>query len=181
MKFLELDLPGVWLITPDLIADERGVFRRTFCAREFANRGLAPTTVQANVSENPHEGTLRGFHFQVRPFEEAKTISCFDGSLYDIVVDLRPDSPKFLQWVPVELSADDRLSLHVPAGCANAYLTTSPDTLVHYYMSEEYAPGLYRGFRYNDPSFGFKWPSEPKLISEKDRTFPDFDHFLLQA
>lgn len=175
MKFIELGLRGVWLIEPDVFADERGVFFRDFCADEFAAHGLAPAAVQGNVSGNTHAGTLRGFHYQAGRFAEAKTLSCATGAIYDIVVDLRRDSPTFMKWIPVEMSAADRRSLHVPAGCANAWMTTAPDTTLHYYMSERYSPESYRGFRYNDPSFGFRWPGEPKVISEKDRTHPDFD------
>jgi dTDP-4-dehydrorhamnose 3,5-epimerase len=180
VKFIELGLHGVWRIEPDLQADERGVFRRSFCAREFAAHGLAASMVQGNVSENPHEGTLRGFHYQVRPFEEAKTLSCLSGSIYDIIVDLRPESPTFLEWVAAECSAADRVSLHIPAGCANAWLTTAPDTTLHYYMSEFYQPDSYRGFRYDDPAFGFRWPEPPRVISAKDRSFPDFDATALR-
>ena len=175
MKFTELRLHGVCLIEPELFSDERGVFRRTFCAKELSDHGLESTAVQGNISENPHEGTLRGFHFQVPPFEEAKTLLCITGSLFDIVVDLRPTSPTFLEWVSVELSAEDRCSLHVPAGCANAWLTTAPNTAVHYYMSEAYRPNTDRGFRYNDPIFSFRWPCEPRIISQKDASYPDFD------
>lgn len=175
MKFTELGLRGLWLIEPDLHADARGVLHRSFCAREFLEHGLVGTVLQGNISENPHEGTLRGFHFQLAPFQEAKTISCVSGALFDIVADLRPGSPTFMRWVSLEFSAAGRQSLHVPAGCANAWLTTAPDTTVHYYMSELYSPLSYRGFRYNDPAFGFRWPKEPRLISEKDRRFPDFD------
>ena len=175
MKFVELGLHGVWLIEPELVTDGRGVFHRSFCAREFAEHGLVNTAVQGNISENHHEGTLRGFHYQVRPFEEAKTLLCVTGSLFDIVVDLRPASSTFRQSVSLELSAADRRSLHVPAGCANAWLTTAPNTTVHYYMSEAYRPSANRGFRYNDPSFVFRWPSEPRFISKKDASFPDFD------
>jgi dTDP-4-dehydrorhamnose 3,5-epimerase len=175
MKFIGLGLPGVWLIEPDVFADGRGVFRRHFCASEFAAHGLAATAVQGNISENPLAGTLRGFHYQMRPFEEAKTLSCMTGSIYDIVVDLRPKSPTFMKWVSVELAALDRRSLHVPAGCANAWMTTAPDTIIHYYMSEMYSAESYWGFRYDDPLFGFRWPREPRLVSEKDRSFPDFD------
>ena len=174
MKFTELALRGVCLIEPEIFSDERGVFRRTFCAKELSEHGLASTAVQGNISENPHEGTLRGFHFQVPPFEEAKTLLCVTGSLFDIVVDLRPGSPTFLEWVSVEFSAADRRSLHVPAGCANAWLTTAQNTTVHYYMSEAYRPNADRGLRYNDPSFAFRWPREPRMISKKDASYPDF-------
>ena len=175
MKFAELDLPGVWLIEPEPFTDERGMFRRHFCVDEFAAHGLAPTVVQGNVSENPHYGTLRGFHYQIGTDAEAKTFSCMAGSVYDIVLDLRPESPTFLRCVSVRFSADDRRSLHVPVGCANAWLTTSPTTLVHYYMSARYAPESARGLRYNDPAFDFRWPLEPKVISETDRSWADFD------
>ena len=175
MKFVELALPGVWILEPEMVVDDRGVFRRTFCAKEFANHGLATTAVQGNVSENPHAGTLRGFHYQVPPHQEAKTLLCVTGSLYDIVVDLRPGSPTFLQWVSLELSAVNRRSLHVPAGCANAWLTTAADTTVHYYMSAAYEANADRGLRFDDPYFRFTWPSAPVKISAKDAAFPDFD------
>ncbi len=181
MKFVELGISGAWLIEPEILADDRGVFRRTFCAKEFADHGLASASVQGNISENPHEGTLRGFHYQVPPFEEAKTLLCVTGALFDIIVDLRPASPTFLRWVSVELSAEDRRSVHVPAGCANAWLTTRPNTAVHYYMSEAYRPNADRGLRYNDPLFNFSWPREPRLISKKDAGFPDFDPTSLKV
>jgi dTDP-4-dehydrorhamnose 3,5-epimerase len=174
MKFTALDIAGGWLIDADAHADERGVFRRHFCAKEFADRGITATVVQGNISENPHIGTLRGFHYQEAAFAEAKTVSCLSGALYAIVVDLRRTA-LFMHWVPVELSGDNRRSLHVPKGCAMAWLTTAPNTVVHYYMSEAYAPASYRGIRYDDPAFGFRWPAAPKVISEKDRTYPDFD------
>ncbi len=179
MKFRELDIGGAWLIEPEIVRDERGEFRRHFCKEEFAARGIAAGVAQGNVSENPHLHTLRGFHYQLAPHAEGKTISCFSGGLYDIIVDLRPDSKTFLKWISVTLNAKDRTSLHVPAGCANAYLTLAPDTCVHYYMSESYVPGSYRGFRYNDPAFGFVWPSEPRLISVKDRSLPILDRTCL--
>lgn len=175
MKFSELSLSGVWLIEPDLHRDERGVFRRHFCAEEFSAHGIAPAVAQGNISENPHAGTLRGFHYQASPHQEAKTLSCLTGAIYDIVVDLRRESATFMNWIAVELSAEARNSLHVPAGCANAWLTTAPQTVVHYYMSEAFAPGADRGFRYDDPAFGFRWPAPPKVISDKDRSYPDFD------
>jgi dTDP-4-dehydrorhamnose 3,5-epimerase len=174
MKFTKLDISGVWLIEPELIIDERGTFFRSFCAQEFESHGLAPTMAQGNVSINPHLGTLRGFHYQEKPCEEAKTISCLTGAVYDIIVDLRQESPTYMKWISVELSAQEKQSLHLPAGCANAWLTTSTDTTVHYYMSDFYAPQSYRGFRYNDPAFDFRWPMEPLMISDKDRNLPNF-------
>lgn len=175
MRFVDLDLPGVFLVEAAVQSDERGSFRRHFCAEEFAAHGLAPTVVQGNISENLHQGTLRGFHYQVAPFAEAKTLSCLSGAFYAVTVDLRHDSPTFLRWVAMELSAADRRSLHIPVGCASAWLTLAAHTTVHYYMSQKFVPESARGIRYNDPLFGFRWPMAPCVISERDRTFPDFD------
>lgn len=180
MTFLELPLPGVWLIEPVVDADERGAFRRHFCAEEYTAHGLLPAVAQGNISENTVAGTLRGFHYQVAPHAETKTLSCMTGAVYDIVLDLRPHSPTFLQWTAVEFSAADRRSLYIPAGCANAWLTVAPNTAVHYYMSETYAPDASRGIRYNDPAFAFRWPAEPRVISARDRSFPDFDPAALE-
>lgn len=181
MKFKELDIAGAWLIEPELVSDERGVFRRHFCSEEFAAHGIETRVMQGNVSENPHLHTLRGFHYQLAPHAEGKTISCFSGALYDIIVDLRPDSKSFLQWVAVTLDAKDRSSLYIPPGCANAYLTVAPDTVVHYYMSELYTPGSYRGFCYNDPSFNFEWPAKPQVISDRDKNLSYCDRAGLRG
>jgi len=178
MEFSELGIAGVWSIKPDLHSDSRGIFRRHFCAREFEAHGITPAVAQGNISENTHLSTLRGFHYQTGAQGEAKTLSCVAGAIYDIVVDLRRDSSTFMKWIAVNLSADDRTSLHVPVGCANAWLTTAPNTIVHYYMSEFYSPEADRGIRYDDPAFGFRWPAAPKMISEKDRSYPDFDPSL---
>lgn len=172
MKFQELEIPGAWLIDAELVEDARGVFRRHFCVTEFAAHGIDASMLQGNVSENPHCHTLRGFHYQLPPHAEGKTISCFSGSLYDIIVDLRPDSATYRRWEAVNLTAASRQSLYIPPGCANAYLTMVAGTVVHYYMSNFYHPGSYRGFHYADPSFGFKWPCEPALISAKDSELP---------
>jgi len=175
MKFHEQKIEGVWLIEVESIADARGVFQRHYCHREFSQQGIEPGILQTNISENYRKHTLRGFHYQAKPFEESKTLTCLRGAIYDIVVDLRPGSSTFLQWAPFELKAGDGRSLHVPVGCANAYLTLEDSTTILYYMSEAYSVGAYRGFRYNDPLFGFKWPVAPAVISEKDRCYPDFN------
>lgn len=175
MDFIELEIAGAWLIEPELVCDERGVFRRHFCNREFADHGIEPRVMQGNVSENPHLHTLRGFHYQLAPHAEGKTISCLNGGLYDIVVDLRTQSSTYLQWVAVTFNARDRKSLYVPPGCANAYLTIEPNSIVHYYMTDSYVPDSYRGFRYDDPAFNFVWPAAPRLISAKDRNLPFYD------
>jgi dTDP-4-dehydrorhamnose 3,5-epimerase len=180
MTFTELDIKGVFLIEPTVHGDARGAFRRHFCAEEFAAHGLQAHVVQGNISENLHRGTLRGFHYQAGRAAEAKTLSCMTGGLYDIVLDVRRDSPTFMRWVSVQISADDKRSLHVPAGCANAWLSLAPHTTVHFYMSALFAPESARGIRYNDPRFAFHWPMEPTVIAERDRAFPDFDPASLE-
>jgi dTDP-4-dehydrorhamnose 3,5-epimerase len=174
VNFERLRIEGSWLIHPELVVDERGIFRRHFCAREFAEHGIDSTVKQGNVSENPHQFTLRGFHYQRAPFGEGKTLSCVVGRIFNILVDIREGSPTFRQWISLELNAEDRQSLFVPSGCANAYLTMEANTVVHYYMTEFYQPNAYHGFRYDDPSFGFDWPAQPKYISDKDRLLPLF-------
>jgi dTDP-4-dehydrorhamnose 3,5-epimerase len=174
MKFHPQELPGVFLIEPNPFRDDRGVFRRHFCAKEFAQHGIASNVEQANVSENTHALTLRGFHYQLPPHGEGKTLSCLRGRIHDIVVDLRPESPTFKQWRKFVLDEENRLSLHVPPGCANAFLTLVDRCLVQYYCSHAYAPASERGIRYNDRLFAFQWPEEPRHISDKDRSWPDF-------
>ena len=175
MIFYKQEIPGVWLIGSDPFIDNRGAFRRHFCQKEFAERGIETRICQANISENRHRYTLRGFHYQIKPYEECKTVSCLLGSIYDVIIDLRPESLTFLKWISLKLDSKSNLSLHVPSGCANAYLTLEDHTTIHYYMSEFYAPDSYRGFRYNDPLFEFVWPFEPVIISDRDKKYPDFN------
>jgi dTDP-4-dehydrorhamnose 3,5-epimerase len=175
MKFEELDIKGAFLIHAEPFEDERGVFRRNFCEKEFAEHGIATTVAQANISENKYKHTLRGFHYQVAPFGESKTMTIMKGRIYDIIVDLRKESDTYLKWVSLELSPDMRTSFHVPPGCANAFLTMEDDTLVQYYCSYPYTPEAERGLRYNDPLFNFNWPVDgPAHISDKDNNWPDF-------
>jgi len=174
MRFIEQKINGVYLIQPEPFADERGVFRRHFCISEFKSNGIVATVDQANVSENFSEYTLRGFHYQLDPHAEGKTLSCLKGEIFDIVVDLRPNSQTFGKWISFSLSESSRSSIHIPPGCANAFMTLEPNCLIHYYCSHSYNPDSERGIRYNDPSFDFKWPHEPKIISEKDRSHPNF-------
>lgn len=175
MKFTEQKLSGVYIIEPDPYEDERGILRRHFCQREFRMNNMMTDIRQTNVSENRKKHTLRGFHFQLQPHGENKVISCIKGGIYDIVVDLRKESKTNLKWQSFELTEENRLSLYVPIGCANAYLTEQDNTWVLYYHSEFYTPGFESGIRYNDPYFKFKWPTEPKVISEKDLNRSDFD------
>ncbi len=174
MKFSEQKLEEVYLIEPEPYEDERGMLRRHFCQHEFAEYGLMTEIKQTNVSENRKKHTLRGFHFQSPPHGENKVISCIKGSIYDIVVDLRKKSKTHLQWQSFELTEENRLSLYVPIGCANAYLSLQDNTWILYYHSEFYTPGAENGIRYNDLFFKFKWPAEPKVISDKDLNLPDF-------
>ena len=174
MRFLEQKLPGVFILEPEPFSDHRGIFRRHFCQKEFDAHGITSRVVQCNVSENKFKHTLRGFHHQLPPHGEGKTLSCLAGNIYDIVLDLRPESATFLQWQAFELDQDNRRSIHIPPGCANAFLTMKDNSLVHYYCSEFYYGPAEMGIRYNDPFFRFIWPVEPAVISDKDRNYPDF-------
>lgn len=174
MKAIEQRLPGVVLMVPDVFRDDRGAFRRNFCTRQLAEIGIEFTVCQGNISENPEQYTMRGFHYQKSPSRESKILTPLSGCLYNVVVDLRPLSSTYLQWVAIEVSAERRESLHVPAGCGNAFLTTEMDTVVHYYMGDYFRPETYAGFRYNDPRFAISWPHEPRVISDRDASFPDF-------
>ena len=172
MNFKETQLKDVYFVELDRIEDERGFFARSWCAREFEEHGLNPNLVQCNVSYNKKKGTLRGMHYQAAPHEEAKLVRCTAGALYDVVIDLRPDSPTFKQWFGVEMTAENRRALYVPEGFAHGFQTREDDTEVLYQMSEFYHPENARGVRYDDPAFGIKWPSSNITISPKDKSFP---------
>jgi len=174
VKFSEQKIKDVLLIEPEPFIDNRGLFRRHFCQREFAEHGIFTDIKQCNMSENKLKHTLRGFHYLRAPNSEGKVLSCFKGAIHDIVVDLRPESTTYLQWINVELSEVNRISLYVPPGCANAYLTLHDNTWIFYYHSEFYIPGAETGICYNDQYFRFMWPAEPAVISEKDLNYPTF-------
>ena len=174
MKFTEKKIEGVYLIEPEPYTDERGMLRRHFCQNEFAEYGLMTEIKQTNVSENKKCHTLRGFHFQYSPQDENKVISCVKGSIYDLVVDLRNESKTFMKWLSFNLSEENRLSIYVPKGCANAYLTLQDNSWILYYHSEFYSLGDEGSIRYNDPLFKFHWPAKPEVISEKDLNIPDW-------
>lgn len=174
MKFVEQKISKVFLIEPDPFIDNRGLFRRHFCMKEFAENGIELEIKQCNVSENKLQYTLRGFHYQNPPHSEGKLLSCIKGAIYDIVVDLRPESSTYLEWKAFELTETNSKSLYVPIGCANAYLTMNDDTWILYYHSEFYTPSVEDRIRYNDPYFKFKWPAEPACISEKDQHCKSF-------
>jgi len=174
MKFIEQSIDGVILIIPSVFEDERGAFRRNFCAQEFKEKGIDLSVCQGNISENPNQFTLRGFHYQKSPSRESKLLTPVSGELYNVVIDLRPLSKTYLEWLAVEVSAGRRESLLVPAGCANAFLTMQHNTVVHYYMGDYFKPETYSGFRYDDAFFSVQWPCLPAVISERDASFPDF-------
>ena len=175
MKFFQLEIPGVWLIEPEPFVDERGMFFRHFCGHEFLNTGIDNDIKQTNISRNFKKHTLRGFHYQVRPFQEAKTMFCMTGSFHVKVVDIRKGSKTFMSHISVDLNKRESKSLHIPRGCAVGFLTMEDDSTMLYYMYEFFKEGAYAGFRYNDPAFDFVWPAVPKVISEKDKNYPDFD------
>lgn len=174
MKFTETRLKGAFLIEFQPVADARGFFARAFCRREFEAHGLNPAVVQVNASFNPHAGTLRGMHYQVGPAREAKFVRCTSGAIHDVIIDLRPASSTYRQWVGFDLTAENRDSLYIPEGFAHGYLTLAPKTEVFYQVSEFYSPSHERGIRWNDPAFAIRWPLEPRVISPKDAAFPDF-------
>ncbi len=174
VQFLETRLRGAFVIQPQPIEDDRGFFARTFCRREFEMHGLNANAVQCNVSFNRRRGTLRGMHFQVTPHPEAKVVRCTTGAIYDVIIDLRQDSPTFKKWTSLELNAQNRTMLFVPEGFAHGFQTLEDATEVFYIMSEFYVPECQRGVRWDDPAFGIKWPIKPPVLSEKDRLYPDF-------
>ena len=180
MIFTETSLAGASVIDLERNVDERGFFARSYCEREFEAAGLNPAVAQCNVSFNDAAGTLRGMHYQIPPSEEAKLVRCTAGAIHDVIVDLRPDSPTRLQWFGVDLTAENRRMLFIPEGFAHGFLTLEPNTEVFYQMSEFYAPGHARGFRWNDPAIGIEWPGEPAVISERDAEYPDFEERLLE-
>jgi dTDP-4-dehydrorhamnose 3,5-epimerase len=174
MKFTKTPLKGVFVIELEKRGDERGFFARLFCEREFQQHGLNPRIVQMNNSLSRERGTLRGIHYQLRPRAEDKTFRCVRGALFDVVIDLRQESPTFLKHFAVELTAENRKMVHVPQGCANSFMTLEEDTEIFYFTSEFYSPEHERGIRYNDPKLGIRWPTEPQVISDKDKNHPDF-------
>ena len=174
MIFEETKLQGAYVVSLEPFEDERGRFARTFCQREFAEHGLESNLVQANLSYNFKRGTLRGMHYQTAPYEETKLIRCTHGALYDVIVDLREDSPTYREWFGIELTDENYKMLYVPQNFAHGFVTLEEDTEAIYFTSQFYAPGAEKGLRWNDPAFGIQWPVEIEVISEKDGAWPDF-------
>ncbi len=174
MIFRETALKGAFTIDLDRIEDGRGFFARSWCAKEFEANGLDTGLVQCNVSYNKLQGTLRGMHYQAAPAAEVKVVRCTSGAIHDVIADLRADSPTYKKTFSVLLSAENRRSLYIPKYFAHGFLTLTAETEVLYQMSEYYLPDCARGFRWDDPSFGIYWPGQALVISEKDRSYPDY-------
>ena len=175
MIFTEVPLRGAYTIDMTRLQDERGFFARSFCAEEFAKRGLATQMRQCSVSFNARKGTLRGLHFQAAPHDEEKLVRCTAGAIFDVIADLRPESPTHLQWFGTELTAVSHRSLYIPKGFAHGFISLVDDAEVLYMMSVAYAPGYAAGLRWNDPALGIRWPLMPTVISTRDSEYPLLD------
>ena len=172
MKFTKTKLTSAYIIEVEEISDSRGFFARSWCQREFEEFGIKSNFVQANISFNCQKGTLRGLHYQNAPHAEAKLMRCTKGAIYDVAVDLRPDSPTFCEWVGAELTAENHRMLLVPEGFAHGFQTLEDDTEVSYQVTEFYTPKAEGGARYDDPAFGISWPLEVTVLSDKDANWP---------
>jgi dTDP-4-dehydrorhamnose 3,5-epimerase len=174
MFFKETRLKGAFVIELERQEDERGFFARTWCRDEFEQQGLTAALTQCSVSRSRTKGTLRGLHYQVPPYEETKLVRCTRGAIYDVIVDLRPDSATYMQHFGVILSSANQRAIYVPEGCAHGVLTLADETDVFYQMSQSYEPAAARGIRWNDSRFGIVWPEPVRVIGERDRTYSDF-------
>jgi dTDP-4-dehydrorhamnose 3,5-epimerase len=175
MKFTDTAIPGSFVIDLEPHRDDRGFFARTFCAETFAKHGLKSIIAQSNVTFNHRKGTIRGLHYQLPPMAEAKLLRCTRGAIYEVIVDMRPDSPAFMQHLGVELTEFNRRLLYVPEMCAAGYQALADESEAAYSVCQFYAPEQERGFRYDDPAFGVDWPLKVTKLSEKDRNWPSFD------
>ena len=174
MIFSKTAIPDAFLISLNRNEDERGFFARTFCRSEFTEHGLNPSLEQCSISFNKQKGTLRGMHFQKPPYEETKIVRCTMGAMFDVIIDLRPDSPTFKQWLSFELNAENRSMLYIPRGLAHGFLTLEDNTEALYQISDRYVPESAAGVRWNDTAFGIQWPETPRIISVKDQEYKDF-------
>ncbi len=174
MKFVPLSIAGAYRIDPEPHKDDRGTFVRLFCSEEFAGQGLEFTTSQINLSANTKSHTLRGLHFHAAPYAESKLVRVVRGRAFDVIVDLRPESPSYKCWDSLDLDSDSLAAVFIPEGCAHGFLTLQDDTALLYQMGRPFVPGFDRGIRWNDPAFGIAWPAAPAIISERDAGYPDF-------
>lgn len=175
MQFHETKLPGVFEIYIEPHSDDRGFFARSWCQKEFEAHGLNTRLVQCNISFNLRKGTLRGMHFQAQPHAEAKVVRCTKGAIYDVILDMRPSSLAYRNWVAVVLTSAKRNMVYIPEGCAHGFLTLEGETEVFYLMSEFYVGESARGVRWNDRAFGIQWPDRVEVISQRDAAYPDFE------
>lgn len=180
MKFMETKLKGAYIIELEPISDERGFFARSWCQKEFSDHGLNPNLAQCSISHNIKAGTLRGMHYQAKPYEEAKLVRCTKGAIYDVILDLRPNSETFKEWIAVELTDDQYTMIYIAEGIAHGFLTLKDNTEVFYQISGRYEPQSARGLRWDDPSFSIKWPFNPRIISDRDRNYQIFQEVELQ-
>lgn len=174
MIFKETKLKGAFIIEPEPIKDERGFFARTYCQKEFEAHGINSKLVQCNISFNAQNGTLRGMHYQDKPHQEAKLVRCSKGAIYDVIIDFRPESSTYKQWVAVELTSMNYKMLFIPEGFAHGFKTLEDNTEVFYQMSEFYHPKYARGVLWNDPAFGINWPGGEQIVSPKDSQYSSF-------
>ncbi len=175
MNFTETELQGAYIIEPEKLGDERGFFARTFCSKEFEQHGLKSAFPQCNISFNKIKGTVRGMHYQSAPYEEVKLVRCTKGAVYDVIVDLRTQSPTYLKWIGVKLTEENHKMLYVPEGFGHGYQTLMDASEIFYQVSEFYTPEAEKGLRWNDPAHGIEWQKiTPLLISEKDKNWPDY-------
>jgi dTDP-4-dehydrorhamnose 3,5-epimerase len=174
MLFQETKLKGAYILDLERREDHRGFFARSWCMKEFEDHGLNSQFVQINVGFSVKKGTLRGMHYQIEPYQEVKVVRCTMGAIYDVIVDLRRNSPTYKQWIGFELTSENRRMIYVPEGFAHGYQTLKDNTEIYYPTSQFFAPEFAHGNRYNDPSFGIKWPVPVECISESDRSWPDF-------
>jgi len=174
MRFTATEIAGVVAVDIEAHVDERGAFARLHCPDEFAAAGHPFEPAQTSLSRNPHAGTLRGLHYQPAPYAEMKLVRCVRGRIFDVAVDLRPDSPTHRRWTACELSAENARALLVPEGVAHGFLTLEPDSDVIYQITPSYRPGREAGVRWDDPAFAIAWPSAPQLISARDGAYADY-------
>lgn len=175
MKFIELNLKGAFIIEPEYIEDQRGFFARSYCVEEFKKQGLNSMINQCSISYNHYKGTLRGMHYQIGEKSEVKVVRCTRGKIFDVVLDLRPDSPTYKKWQAIELSSENHKMLYIPQGFAHGFQTLEDCSEVFYQITESFSPLHARGIRWNDPIFKIQWPfNRPSVISSKDQQYPDY-------
>lgn len=175
MEFSKTSLKDALIIEPKRLEDERGFYARGLCQKEFADQGLVLNIVQSNISFTHKKATLRGMHYQQAPHQEVKIVRCTRGAIYDVIIDMRTESPTFKQWLGVELTEDNRKTLYIPGGFAQGFITLRDNTEVSYSVNEYYHPEVETGLRFNDPAFGIEWPITPEIMTDKDKSWPDYE------